>query len=469
MAEAFDLIVIGAGSGGLTAAEFAARLGIKVALIEKDRIGGDCTWTGCIPSKALLKVAKMAHHTRTAGQYGIETPAPVTNMAKVRDYIHQTIADIYQHETPRALAAKNVEVVFGAAQFVDPHTIRTGDRTLIGGKFIICTGAHPFIPPFPGLQDVPFVTYEQIFENTQLPQRFLVIGAGPVGAEIAQAYQRLGSQVTLIDGGFLPKEEPEVANVMGQVFAREGIRFVEGMVTAARQDQDETVISVGKQEFRGDMLLVAVGRAPNVDGLQLERAGIKYSAKGIEVDANLRTNAKHIFAVGDCVAGNHQFTHVAGWQAVQVVRNAFLPGNSSGFSEIVPFVTFTDPEVARVGLTVAEAWDKFGNGIQVTVKEMGVVDRAVVENDTDGFIKVIHKKNGKLLGATVVAERAGDMITEFSLALHQGLKLADLVNVIHAYPTYSIGTMQLAGDVTVENLLHGFFGKVLRRLAGGTM
>jgi len=312
MAEIYDLIVIGAGSGGLTAAGFAARLGVKVILVEKDRIGGDCTWTGCVPSKALLKVAKVAHQTRTAGQYGIVTPVPVTDMTKVRDYIHQTIADIYQHETPEALGAKNVEVVFGAAKFVDSHTIRVGDRTLAGEKFIISTGAHPFIPPIPGLQDVPYVTYEQIFENDQLPERFLVIGAGPIGAEIAQAYQRLGSQVTLIDERLLLKEEPEVAEVMERVFAREGIQFVKGLVTATCQDGEESVVCVGEQEFRGDMLLVAVGRVPNVDGLQLDKAEINYSARGIKVDSNLRTSTKHIYAVGDCVAGNHQFTHVAG-------------------------------------------------------------------------------------------------------------------------------------------------------------
>jgi pyruvate/2-oxoglutarate dehydrogenase complex dihydrolipoamide dehydrogenase (E3) component len=470
MADAYDLIIIGAGSGGLTAAEFAVKLGIKVALVEKERIGGDCTWTGCVPSKALLKAAKVAHQARSAGKYGIMTDLPSTDMSKVRDYVRQVIADIYQHETPEKLGGKGIDVVMGAAQFVDAHTIQVGQRRLAAKKFILATGAHPFIPPVPGLDDVPYLTYLHIFDNNQLPERLLVMGAGPIGSEIAQAYQRLGSQVTLIDVGLMPRDEPEVAEVMGRVFTCEGMKFVEGLVTAARRtDNDIVVLNVKEQEIRGDMLLVAVGRAPNVGDLALDQAGVKYSAQGIEVDKYLRTNVKHIYAVGDCVKGNHQFTHVAGWQAVQAVRNALLPGTSNGFSEVVPWTTFTDPEVAHVGLTEAEARQQFSHGaVGVTLWPMSRTDRAVAENDREGFIKVVHKKNGKVLGATVVASRAGEIITEFTLALRHSLKLFDLANVIHVYPTYAVGTMQLAGQVVVNNLLSGLSGRALRFLAGGS-
>ncbi len=469
MADAYDLIIIGAGSGGLTAAEFAVKLGIKVALVEKERIGGDCTWTGCVPSKALLKAAKVAHEARSAGKYGILTDPPATDMNQVRNYVRQVIADIYQHETPEKLVGKGIDVVIGAAHFVDPHTIQVGQRRLSAKKLILATGAHPFIPPVPGLDEVPYLTYLQMFDNDQLPERLLVMGAGPIGSEIAQAYQRLGSQVTLVDIGLMPKEEPEVAEVMGRVFTREGIKFVAGLVTAACRAGNDIALNVKEQKIQGDMLLVAVGRAPNVGGLALDQAGMKYSAQGIEVDKNLRSNVKHIYAVGDCVKGNYQFTHVAGWQAVQAVRNALLPGTSNGFSEAVPWTTFTDPEVAHVGLTEAEARQEFGNGVVgVKLWPMSRTDRAVAENDQEGFIKVIHKKNGKVLGATVVASRAGEIITEFALALKRGLKLFDLANVIHVYPTYSVGTMQLAGQVVVDNLLSGLSGQALRFLAGGS-
>jgi len=465
MTDNYDLIIIGAGSGGLTAADFAAKVGVKVTLVEKERIGGDCTWTGCVPSKALLKAARVVHEVRTASDYGIVTGPPQTDMGKVRDYVRSVIADIYQHETPEQLKQQGIDVAIGEARFVDSHTIQVDKRQLSARKFILATGAHPLIPPVSGLAGVPYRTYLNIFDNDRLPERLLVIGAGPIGAELAQAYQRLGSQVTLIDVGLLPREEPEVAEVMGRVLTREGIRLVEGLVTAARPEGEEIVLEVKEQELRGDMLLVAVGRSPNVAGLALDCAGVTYSPQGIEVDKNLRTGANHIYAIGDCVAGNHQFTHVAGWQAVMAVRNALLPGSSRGFSQVVPWTTFTEPEVAHVGLTEAEAREQDGAAVRVTCWPMSRTDRAVTDNDRDGFIKVVHRNNGQLLGATIVAGRAGEAITEFALALYHDHKLADLANFIHVYPTYSAGAMQVAGQVVIEDRLSGLSGKVLRRLA----
>ncbi|RME98696.1 MAG: FAD-dependent oxidoreductase, partial [Chloroflexi bacterium] len=344
----YDLVVIGAGSGGITAAQFAARLGVKVALVEKHRIGGDCTWTGCVPSKALLKIAKTAHAVRTASQVGIETGGPPrVDMVAVRAAVRRAVTGVYRHETPEKLAAEGIEVLFGAAQFVDPHTLHASEQTLTAKKFIIATGAHPFIPPVPGLADVPYQTYLQIFNNQHLPEHLLVMGAGPIGVELAQAYRRLGARVTLVDVGLLPREEPEVAQVMGRVFAREGIEFVPGLVSEARQEGGQTVITVAGQEYRGDVLLVAVGRAPNVAGLNLTQAGVRATPNGIPVDDYLRTNVRHIFAAGDVIAGNYQFTHVAGWQGYKAVRNALLPGNERGVTGVMPWTTFTEPEVAH--------------------------------------------------------------------------------------------------------------------------
>ncbi|MFQ5612644.1 MAG: dihydrolipoyl dehydrogenase family protein [Anaerolineae bacterium] len=470
MADSYDLIIIGAGSGGLTAASFAARLGLNVALVEKNRVGGDCTWTGCVPSKALLKVAKVAHQARTAARYGIETASPAVDMIRVREYVRGAIAGVYRRETPQMLAEEGIEVVFGPARFLDPHTIQAGQRTLSAKRFLITTGARPMIPPIDGLDDVPYLTYEEIFDNDRLPARLLVVGAGPIGVELAQAYGRLGSQVTLIDVGLLPREDPEVAEALSRVLAGEGLRFVEGLVAEARREGDEIALRMkgSGQEVRGDMLLLAVGRAPNVNGLDLEKAGVAFSAQGIEVNKNLRTGVRHIYAAGDCVAGSQQFTHVAGWQAFLAVRNAFLPGGDNAFGPNVPRVTFTDPEVAHVGLTEAEARQQIGHDVRVTRRAMDRTDRAVAEDDVAGFIKVVHKKDGTILGATIVAGRAGEAITEFVLALEQDLKLADLAQAMHAYPTYSSAVMQLAAEVTVGNLLGGLFGRIIRRLAGGS-
>jgi pyruvate/2-oxoglutarate dehydrogenase complex dihydrolipoamide dehydrogenase (E3) component len=466
MADTYDLIVIGAGSGGVTAARFAAQLEAKVALVEKGRVGGDCTWTGCVPSKALLKAAKVAHQARTAAHYGLCAGPVKADMAQVRRYVQQAISDVYQHETPETLAGEGVEVVFGQAQFLDARTIQVGERTLSAKKFILATGAHPFIPPIPGLSDVPYLTYLDIFDNVCLPERFMVLGAGPIGAEIAQAYQRLGSQVILIDIGLLPNEEPEVAEVMGKVFAAEGIQFVQGLGDQVRQEGREIVVNVEAQEFHADMLLAAVGRRANITGLALDKAGVIHAPQGIEVDKAMRTNVKHIYAIGDCVKGNHQFTHVAGWQGVQAARNALLPGNSNeGFNSVVPWATFTDPEVAHVGLTETQAQAQYGDAAVVTHWPMEKVDRAVAENDQAGFMKVVHTKSGKILGATIVAKRAGEVISEFALAIKRNLKLVDLANVIHPYPTYSVGVMQLAGDVALDGLLAGSFGKVILGVA----
>jgi pyruvate/2-oxoglutarate dehydrogenase complex dihydrolipoamide dehydrogenase (E3) component len=461
----YDLIIIGAGSGGLTAAGFAAQLGAKVALVEKNRVGGDCTWTGCVPSKALLKAAKIAHEARVASHYGIFTEAPKTDMTKVRDYVRSAIHSVYQHEAPDELQQQGIDTILATASFLDANTIQAGERTLKAKYFLLCTGAHPFTPPIAGLSDVPFITYEQIFDNDKLPATMIVIGAGPIGMEMAQAYQRLGSQVTVVGDRLLPKEEIEVQEVMSKVFAREGMQFVWGKAVAANKDGAEIVIQTAQGgAARGELLLVASGRKPTVKGLDLEKAGVTYSDKGVPVDDQLRTNVKNIYAAGD-VIGGYQFTHFAGWQAFQAVRNALLPGSSSGFTDIVPWVTFTDPEVAHVGMTEAQARVKFGDNVKVTRWEMDRTDRAVCENDVDGFIKVVSKKDGTILGATMVAGRAGEAITEFIVAIKNNLKVADLAGAIHAYPTYSTAVQQLAAGVAIDNLLSGTTGKVIRGLS----
>ena len=460
----FDLVIIGAGSGGLTAAGFAAQLGARVALVEKNRVGGDCTWTGCVPSKALLKVAKIAHNVRTASRYGVHTNPPVVAMEQVRKYVQGAVQQVYQFETPEELSQQGIEVVMGGARFLDPRTIAVGARTIRAKKFLLTTGARPVIPEIPGLNEVPFITYEQIFENERLPNALIVVGAGPIGMEMAQAYRRLGCKVSVVATRLFPKEEPEARDVMRQVFEREGIEFTWGKALSARKDGEVLKVPTDQGEASGDMLLIAAGRKPSVEGLDLEKAGVNYSATGIPVDDRLRTNVKHIYAAGD-VAGGLQFTHFAGWQAFQAVRNALLPGESSGFSELVPRVTFTDPEVAQVGLSEDQARAKFGDSVRVGRWDMGHTDRAVCEDDTEGFLKLVAKKDGAVLGGTIVAGRAGEAITELIVAISQGMKVADIAGAIHAYPTCSTAVQQLTADMAIRNKVSGISGRVIRALA----
>lgn len=460
----YDLAIIGAGSGGLVAARFAAQLGAKVALAERSRIGGDCTWTGCVPSKALLKAAKVAHEVRTAAQYGITTTAPVVEMTSVREYVRSAIEAVYRFETPEVLNSEGIDVYLGGAQFLDASTINVG-RSLIRSKsFLLTTGARPFIPPVEGLREVPFTTYETIFDNEVLPKAMVIIGGGPIGIEMAQAYQRLGAQVTVISEHILPKEDPDVQQLMQAILEKEGVRFIRERAKSVRRDGCSKLVSTEHHHASGELLLVAAGRRPNVDSLDLEKAGVSYSPRGVPVDDRLRTNVKHIYAVGD-LTGGYQFTHYAGWQAFQAVRNALLPGTSSGVSHLVPWVTFTDPEVAHIGLSEAEAKIEYGDDIQIHRWDMNQIDRAICENDRSGFVKIIAKPDGTIVAATIVAARAGEAIVELIVAMNRGLKIKELAGTIHPYPTYSTAIQQMAADIAVEQLLGGTSGKLVRGLS----
>ena len=470
MEKTYDLIVIGAGSAGLSAAKFAAQIGARVALVEKNRVGGDCTWTGCVPSKALMKAARVAHTIRTADTFGIQAEPPQVDMSKVWSHVQQVIQDIYRHETPEMLAKAGIEVVHGAARFVDPFTVEVGQHRLLGKNFILASGTHPFIPPIPGLNETPYLSCMQIFDNDSLPKRLAVLGAGPSGVEIAQAYGRLGSAVTLIDIGLLPSFDPDVSEALAKVFRREGVQFNAGLASAVSHDGSQYHIAIDnedQQEITADMLLVAAGRLPNVTGMGLDNAGVRYDSKGIKVDQKLRTSAKHIYAAGDCTGG-FQSTHYAGWQGYKAVRNILLPGSQPGIRSSIPAAVYTDPEIAHVGLSEARSRALYGASVQVIRHPLSRVDRAVIEREQDGFIKITYKSDGTLLGATIVAPRAGEMITEFVIALQHGLKMRDLAEAMHVYPAYSMGVQRVAADVATEQFFASATGRIVSRLAGFT-
>ncbi|GAB4524583.1 MAG: FAD-dependent oxidoreductase [Anaerolineae bacterium] len=464
MEENYDLVVIGAGAAGLTAAGFGGKVGARTALIERDKLGGDCTWRGCVPSKSLLKVAKIAHAMRSADQYGIAASVPQVNMPAVRSYIFSAIDEIYQHETPDVFAGEyGVDVILGSASFVDSTTIQVGERRLKARKIIIATGGRPTVPDIPGLHDVPFVTNDTLFENERLPQHLIVIGGGPIGMEMAQAYARLGAKVTVIDKGIFQKDEPEVAALMLPILQAEGIRFQTGTAASVSgEGGDVTVTLADGTHVTGDMLLAAVGRTPNTENLGLERAGVRHDAAGIWVDDYLRTSVKHIYAIGDCTQGP-KFTHYAGFQGGVAAQNALLPViNAKGHDAVLPRVTFTEPEVAQVGLMEAQAREKYGRKVKVYHFPLSQGDRSVADNDSAGFIKIVYRGSGHILGATVVADRAGEMITEFSLLMKTRLKLTDIVNTMHAYPTYSDIVRKAISFLVIDELFKGTTGAVIK-------
>ena len=457
----YDLAIIGAGAAGLIAADFAVKLGARVVLLEKDRIGGDCTWTGCVPSKSLIKVASVAQSVRTAAQYGIEAGSVVTDMSRVRDYLRSTIEHIYAPTMPDVLRSKGMDVFMGAVSFVDAHILQTGGGRIYAKNILISTGAHPQLPELAGLAQVPYFTYLQIFENDRLPRRMTVVGGGPIGCEVAQAYCRLGAQVTVVAEKLLPREDDEISRVLETVFATEGIERRTARATAVRRDGQTIVVPTQVGEVAGDLLFVATGRSPAVEGLNLDAAGIEHSPGGIRVNRYLQTSARHIFAAGD-VIGGPQYSHLAGWQAFQATRNALLPGRSFGIPKAMPRVTFTSPEVAQVGLTEREARARYGDALRIASLDLGKVDRAVSEGDRRGFLKIIAQPCGRVKGAAIVGERASEAITELVMAIQRGIKLQDIAGIVHPYPTYSIGVQFLVTKMAMDATFHGPKGKLLR-------
>ena len=465
----YDLVVIGGGSAGLTAACFSAELGQRVALVEMHRIGGDCTWTGCVPSKTLLKVSRVAHEMRTAHRYGLNSSEPVVDLKTVMAQVRSAIKEVYLNESPEVLRENGIDIFTGQARFLDANTLAVddGDISLKARRFIVATGAGPLVPPIPGLDETDYLTYETIWDLEELPRRLIVIGAGPIGCELAQAFCRLGSTVTLLEAAprVLLNDEPEAAGLVSQQLARDGVDLrLDAKAQRIWQNDGGIHLDVGNEEVIGDALLISVGRVPKISDLDLDKAGVAYDSQGIRVNSRLRTTARRIYAAGDCVGG-FQFTHYAAWQGFMAVRNAFMLSPVRAVLDRVPWTTFTDPEVAHVGLTEAQARERYGNGTSVCLWPMSAVDRAITESDTSGFVKLVHRPNGTVLGATIAASRAGEMIHEWSLAIDQGLKVRHLAESLHVYPTYSTSTMQIAAKLRVDQVLAGSTGRLLRGMA----
>ena len=467
MKDVYDLAIIGGGAAGLIAAPFAVQLGARVAFIEKDRIGGDCTWTGCVPSKTLIKSAKVAYQMRTADRFGLAPVDATVDLKQVMEHVRSVITEIYSHTTPESLRNQGMDVFLGEPHFIDAHTISVDGHPLSADYVLICTGAHPFIPRSAGLDRTSFLTYQNIWDLNDLPKHLVIIGGGPIGCELAQGFHRLGSSVTLVEGGdmLLPRDDNDASEILTQVFQNEGIDLrLKSSVERTWQEGSSIHLTASGDEIVCDTLLVTVGRRPSVDGLDLDKAGVRFGEQGIQVDRNLRTSQPHVYAAGDCLGG-FQFSHYAGWQGFIAVRNALLPGSSRGITDQVPWTTFTDPEVAHVGMTEEQARRKLGDNVLTNTWPMKRVDRALNEAEDAGFLKLIYRKDRKLLGVTIVAAQAGEMINEWVVAMKHGFKVDELASVIHVYPTYSTASMQASAAVLVKSLLGGLSGQVIKRLA----
>lgn len=448
MAVEFDLVIIGGGSGGLVVASAGAQLKAKVALVEKHRLGGDCLWYGCVPSKSLLHAGRVAHEVRTGGRFGVYAGEPEIKFAEALGHVRGVIETIEPNDSPERFEGLGVEVIFGDGQFTDRKTFVVNGRELKARSFVISTGSRPAAPPIPGLSEAGFITNEQVFSLERQPASLAVLGGGPIGCELGQALSRLGTEVTLIArSDLMSKEEPEAAAVVEQQLLAEGIRVLK-QTRVARVEQDgelKCLITEDGKEIFVEEILLAAGRAPNVGGLNLEAAGVEYDAKtGVKVNDKLQTTNPHIFGCGD-VIGGYQFTHVAGYEAVVVLGNALfkslVPGGlamSKADYRAIPWATFTEPELARVGLTEAQARARYGDDIYILKQEFSDVDRAQAEGATEGFAKVIVDGKGNILGAHMVGPHAGELIHEIVLAMKNNLPIGSLTlsaGFIHIYPT----------------------------------
>jgi pyruvate/2-oxoglutarate dehydrogenase complex dihydrolipoamide dehydrogenase (E3) component len=441
-AARYNLVVIGGGTAGLVTAAGAAGLGAKVALIERELMGGDCLNVGCVPSKALLRAARAAAQVRDAGQFGVRVPPGVTvDFPAMMERLRQLRADISPHDSAARFRSLGIDVFLGQGQFAGPDTVAVAGQTLIFKRAVIAAGARASPPPIPGLKTAGYLTNESVFSLTELPRRLAVIGAGPIGAELAQAFARLGSQVHLIEAlhGVLPREDPAAGEIVKRSLLRDGIQVLCcGKNLTISQNADGKRLTVDSHEAHYDLtvdeILVGTGRAPNVEGLGLEAAGVAYDRTGVKVDDRLRTTNRNIFAAGD-ICSHFQFTHAADAMARIVIQNALFFGRAKASALTMPWCTYTDPEVAHVGLYEHEAKEK-GIAVQVFTQELNRVDRAILDGEDEGFVKVLVREGtDRIVGATIVAARAGDLISELTLAMVGKIGLKTLAATIHPYPT----------------------------------
>ena len=453
----YDAIVIGGGAAGLTASGIAANFGAKTMMIEADKLGGDCTWTGCIPSKTLLKAGKLAAQIRKASSFGLMDSEPEINFKKVIEHVREVRQDVYRDaDRPEIYEDMGIEVVFGKARFKDAHTVEIQQekgpiQSVSSRYFFIATGARAFVPEIPGLEDVPYLTNESLFEIDELPQHLVILGGGPIGVEMGQAFAHLGAKVTIVDVAdqLLGKEDPELIEVLAKSLDNDGVSLQLG-AKVEKVEKSEKGVQVFIQQKNGEKktvlgthLLVATGRKANVDGLNLEAAGVGFTKQGVTVNESCQTNVSHIYAMGD-VTGRYQLTHMSEHMSKVAVTRALLKIPMKIDRKHVPAVVYSSPELAHVGASEAELKES-GRSFEVYRFPYSKIDRAITEGETEGLIKIFASKlTGKIYGAAVVGAHAGELISEYAVAMRNGVSLRKLADTIHPYPTWSLGARRAA-------------------------
>jgi pyruvate/2-oxoglutarate dehydrogenase complex dihydrolipoamide dehydrogenase (E3) component len=459
-----DVLVIGAGSGGLSVAAGAVQMGARVILLEGHLMGGDCLNFGCVPSKALLASAKVAASQQHATPFGIADGPGTADFAAVMEHVRDVIAQIAPVDSQERFEGLGVRVIREYGRFISPREVQAGDAVIEARRIVIATGSSPLVPPIPGLDSVPYATNETLFDLREKPGHLLIIGGGPIGMEMAQAHVRLGCKVTVIEGAkALGQEDPELATLVLESLRAEGVTIEETakVVEARGKAGAIELLTEDGRRFAGTHLLVAVGRKTNTDGLQLEKAGIRTKGRGIEVDAGLRTSNRRVYAIGD-VAGGLQFTHVAGYHASVVIRSMLFGLPSRARTDHIPRATYTDPELAQVGLTEADARKAHGSALEVVRFDFAHNDRAVAERRTEGFIKVMVVR-GRPVGASIVGHQAGEHITLWALAIANRMKMSQIAGMVAPYPTYGEIGKRAAGAYFAPRL---FENTAVRRLVG---
>jgi len=461
-----DICVIGAGSGGLSVTAGAVQMGAEVVLIEKDKMGGDCLNTGCVPSKALLAAGKHAQAFRTSGPFGIKPATPNIDFAAAMAHVREVIQGIEPHDSVERFESLGVNVIKGAARFTSRNEVAVGERRIRAKRFVIATGSRATVPPIPGIDDTDYLTNETLFENSACPDHLIIVGGGPIGIEMAQAHYRLGVKVTVLERmRALPNDDPDLAAIVVKALLDEGVSIREevNIASVSGKTGDVRVTLQDGEEIRGSHLLMATGRAPGVADLGLDEAGIQYSRSGVEVDSRLRTTNKRVFAIGDA-KGGLMFTHLAGYDAGIVIRNILFKLPTKANYSAIPWVTYTDPELSQVGLTEAQAKEQYGDAIKVVQWEYAENDRARAERITSGLIKVVAGKRGKILGAGIAGTGAGEIIQPWQIAVAKGYKMADMAGIISPYPTLSEISKRAAGSYFADRLFSPRTRKIVRLL-----
>lgn len=469
----YDAIVLGAGPVGMVASKVLHGMGKKTALIEKNKIGGDCTWYGCVPSKALVKSGIIAHAMSEHSQYGIEAVIEHFNAKDALRRARQKAQHVGGFEPAEVWEKAGIDVVMGEFGFSDSHTLSEGNRQITAKKILVSTGARAFIPDISGLKDVPYLTNQTLFDLQEVPESMLILGAGPIGVEMASAFVRLGCKVFVLNRskGILNHDDPDFSSILRLKLEKEGVVFIEEMDTLRFWNEEGKIAAEFCQDevchtIRADRLLIAAGRTPETEALHVDKAGIALDSRGfITVNQNLQTSVPHIYACGDCTGG-YMFTHVAEYEAVTAATNMALPFNKSVNYDHVAWCTYTDPELAQAGLTEAQAREKYGDSIQIYTHDYAHVDRGICEEQTEGKAKFILDKKGYILGATILGERAAELINLIQVVKTQKIPFYKIGQAIHVYPSYNDVIRQPSKRAYIDHLQKNPFLKIAKALFG---